>query len=142
MCFTDLTKKALVISFNAHKEQVDKSGMPYVYHPYRIAEQMEDEYSTCVALLHDVVEDSDITLEDLKDKGFPQKVLEAVALMTHNDKTPYFEYIKRIKTNPIATAVKLADLQDNSNYERLDKVEIKDLQRLEKYREAKRILES
>ena len=140
MCFTDLTKKALVISFNAHKEQVDKSGMPYVYHPYRIAEQMEDEYSTCVALLHDVVEDTDITLEDLKDKGFPKEVLEAVALMTHDDETPYFEYIKRIKTNPIATAVKLADLQDNSNYERLDKVEIKDLQRLEKYREAKRIL--
>ena len=140
MCFTDLTKNALVISFNAHKEQVDKSGMPYVYHPYRIAEQMEDEYSTCVALLHDVVEDSDITLDDLKNKGFPQEVIEAIALMTHDDDTPYFDYIKRIKTNPIATAVKLADLQDNSNYERLDKVEIKDLQRLEKYREAKRIL--
>ncbi len=140
MCFTDLTKKALVISFNAHKEQVDKSGMPYVYHPYRIAEQMEDEYSTCVALLHDVVEDTNITLDDLKNDGFPQEVLEAIALMTHDDSTPYFDYIKRIKTNPIATAVKLADLQDNSNYERLDKVEIKDLQRLEKYREAKRIL--
>ena len=140
MCFTDLTKKALIISFNAHKEQVDKSGMPYVYHPYRIAEQMEDEYSTCVALLHDVVEDTDITLDDLKNKGFPQEVIEAIALMTHDDDTPYFDYIKRIKTNPLATAVKLADLQDNSNYERLDKVEIKDLQRLEKYREAKRIL--
>lgn len=140
MCFTDLTKKALVISFNAHKEQVDKSGMPYVYHPYRIAEQMEDEYSTCVALLHDVVEDTNITLDDLKNDGFPQEVIEAIALMTHDDDTPYFDYIKRIKTNPLATAVKLADLQDNSNYERLDKVEIKDLQRLEKYREAKRIL--
>lgn len=140
MCFTDLTKKALVISFNAHKEQVDKSGMPYVYHPYRIAEQMNDEYSTCVALLHDVIEDTDITLEDLKDEGFPQEVIEAIALMTHDDDTPYFDYIRRIKTNPIATAVKLADLQDNSNYERLDKVEIKDLQRIEKYREAKRIL--
>ncbi len=114
--------------------------MPYVYHPYRIAEQMEDEYSTCVALLHDVVEDTNITLDDLKNDGFPQEVLEAIALMTHDDSTPYFDYIKRIKTNPIATAVKLADLQDNSNYERLDKVEIKDLQRLEKYREAKRIL--
>lgn len=140
MCFTDLTKKALVISFNAHKEQVDKSGMPYVYHPYRIAEQMNDEYSTCVALLHDVIEDTDITLEDLKDEGFPQEVIEAIALMTHDDDTPYFDYIRQIKTNPIATAVKLVDLQDNSNYERLDKVEIKDLQRIEKYREAKRIL--
>ena len=140
MCFTELTKKALVISFNAHKEQIDKSGMPYVYHPYRIAEQMEDEYTTCVALLHDVIEDTDITIDVLRNEDFPQEVLDAVALMTHDDDTPYFDYIKRIKTNPIATAVKLADLQDNSNYERLDKVEIKDLQRLEKYREAKRIL--
>ena len=142
MCFTELTKKALTISFNAHKEQVDKSGIPYVYHPYRIAEQMEDEYSICVALLHDVVEDTDITIDELKNEGFPQEVLDAIALMTHDDETPYFDYIKRIKTNPIAKAVKLADLQDNSNYERLEKVEIKDLQRLEKYREAKRILES
>ena len=140
MCFTELTKKALVISFNAHKEQIDKSGMPYVYHPYRIAEQMEDEYTTCVALLHDVIEDTDITIDVLRNEDFPQEVLDAVALMTHDDDTPYFDYIKRIKTNPIATAVKLADLQDNSNYERLDKVDIKDLQRLEKYREAKRML--
>lgn len=91
-------------------------------------------------MLHDVVEDTDITLDDLKNKGFPQEVIEAIALMTHDDDTPYFDYIKRIKTTPLATAVKLADLQDNSNYKRLDKVEIKDLQRLEKYREAKRIL--
>lgn len=140
MCFTELTKKALVISFNAHKEQIDKSGMPYVYHPYRIAEQMEDEYTTCVALLHDVIEDTDITIDILRNEGFPQEVLDAVALMTHDDDMPYFDYIKRIKTNSIATAVKLADLQDNSNYKRLDKVDIKDLQRLEKYREAKRML--
>lgn len=142
MCFTELTKKALTISFNAHKEQVDKSGMPYVYHPYRVAEQMNDEYSTCVALLHDVVEDTDITIAELKKEGFPQEVLDAIALMTHDDETPYFEYIQQIKTNPIATAVKLADLRDNSNFERLEKVELKDLKRLEKYREAKRILES
>ena len=142
MCFTDLTKKALKVSFNAHKEQVDNCGMPYVYHPYRLAEQMDDEYSTCVALLHDVVEDTDITIEDLKEMGFPNEVLEAIALVTHDDDTPYFDYVRQIKTNPIATAVKLADLQDNSNYERLEKVEIKDLHRLEKYREAKRILTS
>ena len=142
MCFTELTKKALAISFNAHKEQVDKSGMPYVYHPYRVAEQMDDEYSTCVALLHDVVEDTDITIAELKNEGFPQEILDAIALMTHDDETPYFEYIQQIKKNPIVTAVKLADLRDNSNFERLEKVELKDLKRLEKYREAKRILES
>ena len=69
MIYSDLTKKSLKISFNAHKNQVDKSGMPYVFHPFHLAEQMDDEYSVCVALLHDVVEDTDITIEDLNIKG-------------------------------------------------------------------------
>lgn len=140
MIFTDLTKKALVLSFNAHKEQADKSGLPYVYHPYRVAEQMSDEVSVCVALLHDIVEDTDITLADLKDSGFPPEVLKAVALMTHEDGMPYFDYIRQIKTNPVATAVKLADLRDNSNPDRLGVLGSRDLQRLEKYEEARRIL--
>ena len=140
MIFTDLTKKALALSFNAHKEQTDKSGLPYVYHPYRVAEQMKDEVSVCVALLHDIVEDTDITLEDLKDSGFPPEVLAAVALMTHEDGMPYFDYIRQIKTNPVATAVKLADLRDNSNPDRLGTLGSHDLQRLEKYEEARRIL--
>ena len=91
MLYTELTKKALKISFEAHKNQLDKSGMPYVFHPFHLAEQMDDEYSTCVALLHDVVEDTGITLEDLKAQGFPEEVTDAVALMTHDDGTPYFE---------------------------------------------------
>lgn len=67
MIYTPLTKKALKISFAAHKDQVDKGGMPYVYHPFHLAEQMKDEYTTCVALLHDVVEDTHITVEYLKE---------------------------------------------------------------------------
>ena len=70
MIYTGLTKKALKLCFEAHKEQVDKSGMPYVFHPFHLAEQMTDEATTVVALLHDVVEDTDITFEELKKQGY------------------------------------------------------------------------
>lgn len=141
MIYTDLTKKALKISFNAHKDQLDKSGMPYVYHPFHLAEQMDDEYSTCVALLHDVVEDTDTTLDDLA-KIFPKEVTDAIALMTHDDNVPYLDYVRTIKSNPIASKVKLADLKHNSDLTRLDKVDDKAIERVEKYKKAIRILEN
>ncbi len=141
MLYTDLTKKALRISFDAHKNQVDKSGMPYVYHPFHLAEQMNDELSTCVALLHDVVEDTDITLDDLKSKGFPDEVIEALVLMTHNDGVPYLDYVRAMKDNPIARKVKLADLAHNSDLTRLDKVDDKAIERINKYKQAVLILE-
>ncbi|MCQ4022796.1 GTP pyrophosphokinase [Ruminococcus sp. zg-924] len=140
MLYTKLTKKALNISFSAHKNQVDKSGMPYVYHPFHLAEQMDDEYSTCVALLHDVVEDTDITIEDLKSEGFPSEVINAIELMTHDDSIPYLDYVKIIKTNPIASKVKLADLKHNSDLSRLDVVDNKAIERVEKYKKAINIL--
>ena len=141
MIYTDLTKKALKISFDAHKNQLDKSGMPYVYHPFYLAEQMDDEYSTCVALLHDVVEDTDTTLDDLS-RFFPKEVIDAIALMTHDDSVSYFDYVKKIKTNPIASKVKLADLKHNSDLTRLDKIDDKAIERAEKYEKAIRILEN
>lgn len=140
MIYTPLTKMALKISFDAHKNQVDKSGMPYVYHPFHLAEQMDDEYTTCVALLHDVVEDTDITLDDLKKEGFPKEVTDAIVSMTHDDDVPYLEYVAKIKRNPIATSVKLADLKHNSDLTRLDEVDSKALERVEKYRKAIQIL--
>ena len=140
MLYTKLTKKALKISFNAHKNQVDKSGMPYVYHPFHLAEQMDDEYSTCVALLHDVVEDTDITIEDLKSDGFPSEVINAIELMTHDDSVPYLYYVKTIKTNSIASKVKLADLKHNSDFSRLDVIDSKVHKRVEKYKKAINIL--
>ena len=139
MIYTDLTKKALKISFNAHKNQTDKSGMPYVYHPFHLAEQMDDEYSTCVALLHDVVEDTDMTLDELFGI-FPKEVTDAIAMMTHNDSVPYLDYVKEIKNNPIAAKVKLADLKHNSDLTRLDVVDDKALERVEKYKKAISIL--
>ena len=120
MVYTTLTKKALKICFNAHKDQVDKSGLPYVFHPFHLAEQMNSEDEVCAALLHDVVEDTDITFEDLEKEGFNNKVIDDLKLLTHDDDTPYMEYVKKIKLNDIARKVKLADLKHNTDLTRLD----------------------
>ncbi len=76
MIYTELTKRAMGLCFEAHKDQLDKSGLPYVFHPYHVAEQMDDEVSTVVALLHDVVEDSDYTIGNLRSMGFPEEVTQ------------------------------------------------------------------
>lgn len=136
MIYTQKTKMALKLCFEAHKNQTDKSGMPYVFHPFHLAEQMKDEETTIAALLHDVVEDTDYTIADLEKMGFPANVLEVLELLTHNDDTPYMEYVAKIKDNPIAKAVKLADLEHNSDLSRLDFVDEKALKRREKYRQA------
>ena len=140
MLYTPLTKKALKLSFAAHKDQLDKSGMPYVYHPFHVAEQMETEETVAVALLHDVIEDTDYTLDDLKAMGFPDSVTVALALMTHDDSVPYLDYVAKLKDNPIARAVKLEDLRHNSDLSRLDKVDEKALERVEKYKKAIELL--
>ena len=142
MIYTALTKKAMKIAFYAHKNQVDKNDIPYIYHPIHLAEQMKDENTTCVALLHDVVEDTEFTFEDLEKEGFTNEILEALKLMTHDDAVPYLEYVKEIKKNPIATAVKLADLNHNSDLTRLDVVDEKAKERVEKYKKAIEILTS
>lgn len=142
MLYTPLTKKALRLCFQMHKNQVDKSGMPYVFHPFHVAETMTDEYSVCTALLHDIIEDTNLTLEQLCDMGFPNEVIDAVSAMTHNDSTDYFDYVRTIKNNPIARAVKLADLEHNSDLSRLDTVTEKDIHRFEKYKKAIEILKA
>lgn len=140
MIYTAKTKAALKLCFEAHKNQTDKSGMPYVFHPFHLAEQMKDEDTTIAALLHDVVEDTDYTIADLEQMGFSPNVIEALELLTHNDGTPYMEYVAKIKDNPIAKAVKLADLEHNSDLSRLDTVDEKALERKEKYGQAIRLL--
>ena len=140
MIYTDKTKEALKLCFDAHKEQVDKSGLPYVFHPFHLAESMTDEATTIVALLHDVVEDSDYTFEDLAQMEFGDEVMDALKLLTHGDGVDYMEYVRAIKGNPIAKAVKLADLTHNSDLTRLDKVDDKALERRNKYLEAYELL--
>lgn len=142
MIYTPLTKKAIKLCFEAHKDQVDKSGLPYVFHPFHLAEQMESEDAAVVALLHDVVEDTDYTLEDLRGMGYPPQVLEALALLTHDKAVPYLEYVKAIKHNPLARRVKLADLRHNSDLSRLDTVDEKAMERVKKYAQAIQLLEA
>lgn len=142
MIYTEKTKIALKLCFEAHMDQTDKSGLPYVFHPFHLAEQMPDEDTTIVALLHDVVEDTDYTLDDLRVMGFGEKVMDALALMTHDDDVPYMEYVARLKSNPVARTVKLADLRHNSDLTRLDKVDDIARARVEKYARAISILES
>jgi (p)ppGpp synthase/HD superfamily hydrolase len=135
-----MIKKAMKLCFQAHKEQFDKSGMPYVFHPFHLAEQMTDEDTTVAALLHDVVEDTPYTFADLESMGFPARVIDALRLLTHDDEEPYLDYVARLKHNPIARAVKLADLRHNSDTTRLDTVDEKALRRVEKYRAALELL--
>ena len=140
MIYTKLTKLAMQISFDAHKEQKDKSGLPYVFHPFHLAEQMTDEITTCVALLHDVVEDTDMTFEKLSELGFSTEIIYALKLLTHDDSVPYMDYVKEIAKNPVAKAVKLADLAHNSDLTRFDIVDEKTLKRAEKYKKAMELL--
>ena len=141
MIYTELTRKAMKLCFSAHKNQQDKSGLPYVFHPIHLAEQMDDEYTTVVALLHDVMEDSFYTLEDLRQMGYPEAVLDALVLMTHRESVPYMDYVLAIKPNAIAKKVKLADLRHNSDTTRLVEITPRDLERVEKYKQAIALLE-
>ena len=141
MIYTEYTKLAMKICYEAHKNQLDKSGLPYVFHPFHIAEQMKDEDTVTAALLHDVVEDTSVTIDDLKNYGFSEEVISAVAALTHDPDTDYMDYIARVKKNPIASAVKLEDLKHNSDLTRLDEVSAKDIQRNEKYKKAIALLE-
>lgn len=142
MIYTPKTKLALKLCFEAHKEQVDKSGMPYVFHPFHVAEQMTDEDSTVVALLHDLIEDTAYTLDDLREKGFSEAVVEAIGLMTHEDGVTYEAYLERIKANPLAKTVKLADIAHNSDRTRLDDDDPRAEKWQEKYARAREILEA
>lgn len=142
MIYTPKTKMALKLCFAAHKEQLDKCGIPYVFHPFHLAEQMQTEEATIVALLHDVVEDTDYTLEDITAMGFDPVITDALTLLTHDEAVPYMDYVRAIKDNPVAKAVKLADLKHNSDLSRLDIVDEKALARREKYLKALELLET
>ena len=142
MMYSEMIKKACLIATEAHKDDFDKGGYPYIMHPYHLAEEMEDEQSICVALLHDVVEDTDISLDDLTSEGFPAEVMTALRLLTHPEGEPYLDYVARLRGNPIAARVKLADLRHNSDFSRLSTVTADQRERLErKYGPAFALLE-
>ena len=142
MIYTELTYKAIKVAFKAHEGQLDKTGLPYILHPIHVAEQMKDEDSCVAAILHDVIEDTDITLEDLRKEGFTEKQLEAVALLTHDLSVDYMDYIIQLSGNPIARAVKIEDLKHNSDTTRaLGNLTPQDIKRNQKYLSALNFLE-
>ena len=141
MIYTPLTVKAMNVAYNAHHGQKDKAGAPYIFHPIHVAEQMEDETTTCIALLHDVLEDTSVTLAELE-REFPKEVTEALKLLTRAPGTDYLEYVRKVKFNPAARAVKLADLAHNSDEGRLRVLPPAVRARLEeKYAKARAVLE-
>lgn len=140
MIYTELTKKALRLCYEAHSGQMDKGGVPYVFHAIHVAEQMQDEYDTCVALLHDVIEDTDYKLEDIIACGFPDEIIEALRHITRAKNQDYADYIQVVKRNPIAVRVKLADIEHNSDLTRLSVVDDASRKRILKYELAKKEL--
>lgn len=142
MIYTPITKKAMILAYDAHHGQTDPSGVPYIFHPLHLAEQMKDEITTAAALLHDVVEDTSMTLNDLRNEGIPENVLHVVDLLTHKENVPYLDYVFALKNNPSAKAVKLADLTHNCNVTRLNEVLPEDMKYLARYRAAFEILQS
>lgn len=139
MINTKLTRKAMIIAYEAHKNQVDKSGVPYIYHPIHVAEQMDTENECIIALLHDVVEDTNVTFKQLEEV-FSKEIIDILKLLTREENIEYDEYIKRIKNNSIACKVKIADLTHNLDKTRLDFVTEVDVKKNEKYKKALQIL--
>lgn len=131
-----LYQQALAIAKDAHKGQVDKAGVAYIHHLLYVASLVEGELAKTIALLHDVVEDSDWTLEDLRKEGLLEEVVQAVGILTKKRNENYEEYILRVKQNPLARQVKLADLQHNSDLSRLANVTDRDRERVAKYQKA------
>ena len=131
---------AVSIAARAHRGQKDKAGAPYLLHPLRMMLRMDTEAAMMAAVLHDVVEDTEWTFERLREVGFSEEVLEAIDCLTHREGESYQEFVERVRTNPIARQVKIADLEDNMNVRRIDQLGPRDLERLEKYHRAWRVL--
>jgi len=135
----NLLEVAIKIAVQAHSGQLDKAGQPYVLHPLRVMLLLSDEKDRIVGVLHDVIEDTDITYEYLKANGFEgeTEILEALESVTKKGGETYDEFIDRVSLNYIGKRVKLADLQDNMDLSRIPKPTTKDFKRLKKYEEAK-----
>ena len=134
--------KAIKLACEAHDGQFDKAGKPYILHPLRLLIKLKNIDEMQVAVLHDVVEDSDITLEVLRKEGFEESVLQAIECLTKKTGEDYSDFISRVLLNDLARKVKIEDIKDNMDLSRLDKVEEKDLERIAKYHAALKRLES
>ncbi|KSC70511.1 GTP pyrophosphokinase [Pseudomonas aeruginosa] len=137
-----LIELALHRALKAYGGKVDKAGKPYILHPLRLAARLDDQISQSVALLHDVIEDSDTTEDDLREDGFPESVISAVVALTRRKGESYEAFIDRVRVHPLARKIKLLDIEDNMNLLRLNAVSENDLQRIAKYHRAWKRLDS
>lgn len=135
-------EKAIHIAVSAHQGMLDKAGAPYILHPLRVMLQMDTPEEMTAAVLHDVVEDSDITIAQLREEGFSENVIEAVDGVTRRHKESYENFIRRAAQNPLSHKIKRADLKDNLDLSRLSKITDKDAKRIQKYHQALSLLES
>jgi (p)ppGpp synthase/HD superfamily hydrolase len=134
--------KAIQLATRIHAGEKDRYGRPYILHPLRVMMKVGTEREKIVAILHDVIEDSDLELKDLSDEGFSPEVVTAVDCLSKRDGEEYQAYIKRILPNPLARAIKLADLEDNMNLERVNHLEEKEFQRFARYHQAWLVLKN
>ncbi|KIF58085.1 HD domain-containing protein [Pseudomonas fluorescens] len=133
---TQTLERAIAIAATAHAGQVDKGGAPYILHPLKVMLRMNSLEERIVAVLHDVVEDCGISLEDLRKEGFSEEVLSAIESVTKVPGESYEDFVERAAQNPIGRVVKLADLEENSDLSRIVSPSWEDLERIEKYRRA------
>jgi (p)ppGpp synthase/HD superfamily hydrolase len=136
----DLLEKSIGIAVEAHRGQRDRTGAPYILHPMQVMAAVDTDTEKIVAILHDVVEDTDWTFEKLAQEGFPQEIIEALKCVTKREGEPYDDFVRRSAGNEIARRVKLADLEHNMDARRLTDVTEKDVERLKKYVQAWRFL--
>ncbi|MBK3466299.1 HD domain-containing protein [Pseudomonas sp. A1230] len=133
---TQTLERAIAIAATAHAGQVDKGGAPYILHPLKVMLRMTTLEERIVAVLHDVVEDCEISLDDLRKEGFSEVVLSAIESVTKVPGESYEDFVERAAQNPIGRVVKLADLEENSDLSRIASPSWEDLERIEKYRRA------
>lgn len=136
-----MLEKAILLAVHAHLGQLDKGGNPYILHPIRVMMGCKTLTQKTVAILHDTLEDSDLTADDLLQEGFSKEIVDAVVCLTRTPGQDYMEHIHTVSKNPLATVVKLSDLADNMDLNRLPGLTPKDFQRLERYLRAKQSLE-
>ena len=137
----NLIEKSLQIALQAHAGKTDKAGGEYILHPLRVMAKMNTDVERSVALLHDVIEDSDITAEDLLAEGIPAEAVEAVRCLTRDEKEDYLDFVALTKRNTLAAKVKRADIEDNIDVLRLRSLTERDLERLQRYHAAWHLLQ-
>ena len=139
---TPTIEDAIQLAAQAHKGMTDKAGEPYIFHVLRVMLRMETEEERMIAVLHDLVEDTDYSLDDLRRMGYPERIVEAIDCLTkrEEEKDDYDRFVGRVKRNPLAIRVKVADLEENMNIHRLSELTEEDLKRVRKYHRGVREL--